>query len=248
MNQQAPHRQGDEVRQPYRQERRQGVAFAQGFQEGHDGIVHEDDDHRQTKSHRGRGALFLYPQRSANNGKNKASHREGEPAIDFHLDAGHVGMGRFIGFLGNQEFPDSHFIQFLLFFRNIFRCHSVRNFLAFEVKHPVYAVAGEVINDPIGHMPYAIFPYCLRRIFHPNGFFVFKFLDGDIFQFFGLRVVATSIEQVVDFPVLHIPDDHMVGHARIQIFSNFRVQHVVIFPVGPRHHVFIESHSTKANQ
>ena len=43
MNQQAPHSQSDEVWQPYRQERRQGVAFAQGFEEGHDGVVNEDD-------------------------------------------------------------------------------------------------------------------------------------------------------------------------------------------------------------
>lgn len=47
------------------------MAFSQGFQEGHNGVVEEDDDYGKTKADGGGGSLLLYAQGSSYDAKTK---------------------------------------------------------------------------------------------------------------------------------------------------------------------------------
>ena len=224
------------------------MAFAQGFEEGHDGVVEENDDYGKTKADGRGGALLLHTQGRAYDGKDEAGHGEREASIDFHEDAGGIGMGRHVCLLCEDEFADGHFIQLFIGVRDFRGSHGVRDILSLEAHHPFYAGLGQIVNGAIGHGPYAIVPHGLRRIFYMNDFFVFKFLDRDIFQYLRIGIIAAGVEEVCNFPILHIADDHMVCDAGVHIFLDFRIDYVLVFPVGPGHYVFIESHSADADE
>ena len=51
-----------------------------------------------------------------------------------------------------------------------------------------------------------------------------------------------------DLAVLHITDDDVIRHTRIQVLFDFRIHHIVILAVCPRHDVFIEGNGTEGNQ
>ena len=224
------------------------MAFSQSFQEGHNGVVEEDDDYGKAKADGGGGSLLLYAQGSSYDGENEAGHGEGEAAVHFHHNGSRIRMGCSIGLLGQEQFADGHFIIVFLFLRNIFRCLGIGDFLTVKVHHAVHTVAGEVIDDAVVHNPYAVFPDGLGGIFHPGHFFILEFLDRNIFQFLCSRIVPSCIEQVNDFPVLHIPHHHMVRDTGIEVLLDFRVQHIFIFPIRPGHHIFIECHGTEADE
>ena len=52
------------------------MALAQSFEECHDGVVYENNDHGETKADGGRGALLLHTQGSADKSKDEAGHRQ----------------------------------------------------------------------------------------------------------------------------------------------------------------------------
>ncbi len=157
-------------------------------------------------------------------------------------------MGCQVRVLGENQFANGHFIEPLVGVWNFRRRHGVGDGLFFEVHHALHAGFRQIVNDAVGHDPGAVLPYSFRRVLYVNDFFIFKFLDGDIFQFLAARIVAARVEEMTDFSVLHIADDHVIRHAGVQIFLDFRVHHVLVFPIGPRHHVFIERHSADADE